>query len=185
MVYPYTLIDKFLAAAGIDIAPPGPGQGKRTCTGPSHHCFGRGRDYGATAYGHTVLADIADLLKPYAVGDDAPIVELFYRSPTGQGWFYKNGNPIVPSSTLDDQHRDHVHCAIADGAQLPQEVPAVGIYIIRREDETRRIAVIDGQAMSLIGQTTLTALNDAGAVELRFDGRAWDDLAARQLPPLT
>jgi hypothetical protein len=182
MTWAYEQIDTYLAGHGVGIVGPGSGQGKRNCTTGSWHCSGQARDYGQAAYGHNTLATIARQLAPYAQGVDAPIVELFYRHPDGTGWFYKNGNPIRPSSKLDLQHRDHVHCAIGEGAHLPiQEVPAVGIYIVRREDETRRIAVIDGQAMSLIGQQTLESLNEAGAVELKFDARAWDDLAARQL----
>ena len=102
------------AAAAQD---PTPGQSDRGEGQGSHHFRktspdgvrrGHAIDYG---FGPSDAHAIWDLLLPFAQGDDAPIRELFFDLRGG----FDEGIDIGPIGN----HDDHIHIAIAVGAQLP------------------------------------------------------------------
>ncbi len=123
----WQLIDRYLTDKGIAVPRPGPGQTVRMCKSGSWHCEGMGaraRDYGL---GGDVAGEsrIALALEPLAASGQ--LVEL-YHTPTGI--FYKNGARITPSKSLADEHKDHVHAAVAPGVTAltggPGPVPGAG-----------------------------------------------------------
>ncbi|MGI8807783.1 MAG: peptidoglycan-binding domain-containing protein [Acidimicrobiales bacterium] len=103
---------------GADAAQdPTPGQSDRGEGQGSHHFRktspdgvrrGHAIDYG---FGPSDAHAIWDLLLPFAQGDDAPIRELFFDPRGG----FDEGIDIGAIGN----HDDHVHIAIAVGAQLP------------------------------------------------------------------
>jgi hypothetical protein len=108
-------IDRFLTECRVKIGLPTVGQ----TTGGAHkpnslHYQGRARDYGQSG---SNLRDIITVLRPFAIGPDHTLEELF-----GLDTYIDNGRILSPSKGLWASHQDHVHVALRAGRVLP--IPA-------------------------------------------------------------
>jgi hypothetical protein len=111
-------IDAFLAAHGVRYGRPLVEQ----TTGGSHkpnslHYDGRARDYGQS---NSDLKAILGVLRPYAIGADHVIEELF-----GLTLYVDSGKIFAPTKSLYASHQNHVHVGLRAGRTLPipEKVP--------------------------------------------------------------
>jgi hypothetical protein len=111
-------IDQFLTAHGVRYGPPLVSQ----TTGGKHkpnslHYDGRARDYGVS---NSDLPAVMLMLRPYAIGPDHIIEELF-----GLSLYIDSGKIFAPTKALYASHQDHVHVGLRAGRLLPipEKVP--------------------------------------------------------------